>query len=160
LCGWGGEDAEAEVSADAVLDVDDVVPGFEVGEIDFESGPCGDGVGRLEAARTLDLIAAEDLGVGDDGEPCLREEEPAGQGAEVQRGLGSWRRLGWEIETIVVPDLEEPLTFAVVVADDVDGVVLAEPSVQLVKEIAALDFGDLWIGHVIGDGPKGVQAGE
>jgi aspartokinase-like uncharacterized kinase len=68
--------------------------------------------------------------------------------------------MGGAIEAVVVPDFEEALTFAVVVADDVDGVVLAKPPVQLMKEIAALDFGDLWIGHAVGDGAKSFQAGE
>jgi hypothetical protein len=61
--------------------------------------------------------------------------------------------------TQFIPDLGEPLAFAVVVAEDMDGVVLSQPAVQLVEELAALGLGDLWLDGPFHHGAKGIERG-
>ena len=63
-------------------------------------------------------------------------------------------------KTQLLPNFHEPLPLAVVVAEDVNGMVLAEPAVKLVEEFAALRLGDLWIRRAFAERTKGVERGK
>src|SRR5207245_10759552 len=83
---------QTEITSDAVLDVDDVIAFLEFTEVDVERGTRRLRVRRLEPARALDFVAAEDFRVGDDHEPRGVAQEPARQRAAVgRRGQGAVR---------------------------------------------------------------------
>src|SRR5205809_845631 len=64
----GGEGQEPDIAADPVLDVDDVVPVCEIGKVYVQQRARGLGMGGLESAWALDLVAPKNFGVGDDNE--------------------------------------------------------------------------------------------
>ncbi len=116
-------------------------------------------VRRLEPARPLHLVAPENLRVGDDDQLGLVAKKAAGERADVQRRepasrLYPTRFLSslFQMETgcDACPALPrpypsqisvEPLPLAVVVAEDMNGVALAQPAMQLGEELAPLRFG-------------------
>lgn len=151
--GLCGEGAEAAVDPDAVLEVDDEVAFLELGEVHFEDGTDRAGMAGLQAARSLDLVAPVDLRVGDDDQPGLRDDEPAGQDPDMARG-DRFRQVE------LGPEFPEALPFAFVAAEDMDGVVLSGPPMDLFEEGPALGLGDLWIRQGVADGAEGVESGE
>src|SRR5258708_26344199 len=70
-----------------------------------------------------------------------------------------FRRLSkvWNFETKLLPNLSEPLSFTVVVAEHMHGVPLAGPTMKLSKEFTSLRFGHLRVGCRRGEGTKGVE---
>ena len=58
------------------------------------------------------------------------------------------------------PDFLEPLPFAVVVAKNVDGIILPQPAMKLLKEFAALRLGDLRFRRAFGQRAEGFEGGE
>src|ERR1022692_448397 len=61
--------------------------------------------------------------------------------------IGKSGRLPHVAQSVLHPNLREPLPLAVVVAEDVNGVALPQPAVKLIKKFAPLHPGNLWIGH-------------
>jgi len=126
---WG-KDLKAEVFTDPMLQVDDIVAGFELGEADFGEGLADDGLSGLETARALDLVAAEDFCIGDDDSfDGVAEEATTERGNTRMQPGGIGGRLGeiggWGVETFFAPDFMETLAFAIVVAEDLDEETLA-----------------------------------
>src|SRR5438093_1339691 len=89
-----------------------------------------------------------------------------GEGAESARPsegehcIRKRRMLAGSSEPVFVPDLTKALSFALVVAEDVNGVALAQPAVQLGKELAALRFGDLRFGGAVAERTVGLERAE
>ena len=52
------------------------------------------------------------------------------------------------------------MPLAVVVAEDMNSMILAEPAVKLVEEFAALRLGDLRVGRAFAERTKGVERGK
>ena len=67
-----------------------------------------------------------------------------------------WRQAG-SLSYEFFPNLFEAAALAVVVAEEMDGVALAQPAVQLVKKFAPLRLGYLRLGGALGKGAEGVQ---
>ena len=63
--------------------MDNVIPFLQVGEINIQRRACRLGVGRFEPARALDLIASENLGIGDNDQFGLFAQEAARERAQV-----------------------------------------------------------------------------
>ena len=81
-----GQIFQAEISPDAVLQMDDEVAFLQFGEINVERGTGGQRVRRFQPARTLDFVTAKNFRVGDDDQFGLVAEETARERAEVQSG--------------------------------------------------------------------------
>src|ERR1044071_2468857 len=56
---------QTQISTDPVLKMDNIIACFQIREVDVQRRPCCLSMRRLEAARSLDLITAEDLRVSD-----------------------------------------------------------------------------------------------
>ena len=106
---------------------------------------CGD----FKPARSLDLVTPENLGVRDDNQPGCFAKKSAGKRSDVSRRTRDERQGRNGIRLLLLhgrlwtrahflPDFLESLPFAVVVAEDMDGMVLAQPAVELAKEFTAL----------------------
>ena len=150
-----------------MLDVDDVIAFFKIGEVNVEEGTRGLGVSRFEAARTLDFVAAEDFGVSDNDELAVLVHEAASERADFEVGQRLFRGQAVrapiprdKTQAVFLPDLAEALAFAVVIAKYLHLVPLAEPAVHLREELAALEFCDLGFGWAVGDRAEGVESGE
>ena len=148
----GGHDVQSEVAADAVLEMDDVIAFLQFGEIDVEQGAAGGGVRGLEAAGALHLVAAENFRVRDDDEFGGLKEKAARESAQGHAQGGGIA------QAVFPPNLLEALAFAVVVAEEMDGVVLARPALQLLEKLAALSGGDGRLGALAADGAEDFQA--
>ena len=59
--------------------------------------------------------------------------------------------------TQFVPDFLKPLPLAVVVAENVDGVILPQPAVKLLEKFAPLRLGNLRFRRAFGQRTEGVQ---
>ena len=159
---------QTKESPNPVLQMNDKVAFFQFGEINVEGGAGGQRVRGFQPARPLNFIAPKNFRVGDDNEFCCFAQEPAGKRANSRLGSGV-RVLGLRgarvflqirdarSKTQLLPNFREPLPLAVVVAEDVNGMVLAEPAVKLVEEFAALRLGDLWIRRMFAERAKGVE---
>src|ERR1700679_3495761 len=112
--------------------MDDEVVFLQIGEINVEGGAGGQGVGRLEPSRALNLVAAKNFGVGDDDDSGLRTNKTPGGGADGDAGFFG------AFESIFLPDFLEPLAFPVIVAEDLDRIALAQPAMKLLKKFPAL----------------------
>ena len=122
---------------------------------------CGD----FKPARSLDLVTPENLGVRNDNQPGCFAKKSAGKRSDVSRRTRDERQGRNGIRLLLLdgrlwtrahflPDFLESLPFAVVVAEDMDGMVLAQPAVELAKKFTALQLGDLRFGHAVGQRPK------
>src|SRR5258708_37235528 len=56
---------QADVTANAMLEVHDVVALLQVGEVNVKQGAGSLGVARFQPPGTLDFVAAKDFGIGD-----------------------------------------------------------------------------------------------
>src|SRR6267378_3396297 len=63
-------------------------------------------------------------------------------------------------ETILLPNFIEPIAFALVVAKNVNSIILPQPSMQLREELAPLHFRYLRIRRALRQGPMGIQTFE
>ena len=63
------------------------------------------------------------------------------------------RRLSYEF----TPDFLKPLPLAVVVAEDMNGITVPQPAMELVEEFASLRLGDLWIRRAFAERTKGIE---
>ena len=59
--------------------------------------------------------------------------------------------------TKFLPDFLKPLPLAVVVAKNVDGIILPQPAVKLLEKFAALRLGDLRFRRALGQRTEGVE---
>src|SRR6266567_2681625 len=97
---------------------------------------------RFEAARPLHFVTAENLGVGDHDHLCFIAQESATQCTEMNvqsmvcGGTRTTAIRSRRFQSIFLPDLGEPLPFAIVVAKHMDGISLARPAMKLGKEFA------------------------
>ena len=182
--GWLGagaqrQDLQPDIPPNPVLQVNDIVALLQLGEINVQGRTRRLRVRRLEAARPLHLVTPEDLGVGDDDQPGLVAEEAAGQSAEVSAKsegrspkaesrslrlrfarieLWSLRVRSFLHQPVFLPNLGEALPLAVVVAEDVDRVALAQPAVQLGEELAPLRLGHLRLRGALRQRTESLQA--
>ena len=69
----------------------------------------------------MNFISPEDFGVRYDDDFCGVRNEPARERTDINLGLEFWRL---SVETVLGPDLLEPLFFAVVIAKDMNGISL------------------------------------
>ena len=140
----------------------DEIAFFQVGEINVERGTRGLGVRRFLAARTLDFVTAKNFRIGDDDQFRLVANKAAGQRADLNLrcNVGSVSRL---VEPQArryiefLPDFLKSLAFAVVVAKNVDGIILPQPAVKLLEKFAALRLGDLRFGRAFGQRTESVE---
>ena|SRR5437879_3542556 len=130
---------------------------------------------RFQAARPVHLVAAEDLGVRDDDPFAVFAKKTAGQRADVQVGTGVlsvclFSRVRWErrlagnlshvAESVFLPNLSDPPAFAGIITEDVNGVVLAQPAMQLREKFTALCLGDLRLRSAVAERTKGLERKE
>ena len=167
-----GQVLQAEETANAVLDVDDEVAFFQFGEINVERGAGGERMRRFQPARTLDFVAAKNFRVGDNDEFGPVTKETARKSADLDLGFGVQESWGCVARGAVpktgtpktkdhqlFPDFFKPLSFAIVVAKDVDRVALPQPAMKLVEKFPAPGLGDLQFGCTFAsdDRPQGVE---
>jgi hypothetical protein len=111
----------------------------------------------------LNLVAAKNLGIGHHDYLCLIAEESTGQAAQVYAQSG-WRRRGLVVgrggacQAILFPDFHEALALAIVVAKQVNLVVLSQPAMNLGKKILSLGVGDLRFRRTLGEGAESLKA--
>ncbi len=60
-------------------------------------------------------------------------------------------------KTKLFPNFLEPLTFAVVVAENLDGKILPQPAVELREKFPALCLGDRWFRRALAERTKGFK---
>jgi len=140
----------------------DKITVVQVGEINVERGAGGLGVRRLLASRTLDFIAAENFCIGHDDNLGVVADKTASEGTDLDlgRGVGFVSRL-FEPQarryTEFFPDFLKALAFAVVVAENMNGIILSQPAVDLGKKFTALRFGDLRFRRAFAQRTKSVE---
>src|ERR1017187_2903919 len=160
---------QTEITPDAVLQLHDQIAFLQIREINVERGARGQRVRGFLAARSLDFVAAENFRIGDDDEFGLVADETTGEGAEVQRRTGvapvsnffflcffRWRQAG-SLSYEFHPNFRKPLAFAVVVAKDMDRVILPQPAVELLKKLAPLRLGDWRLRRTFGQRTERVE---
>src|SRR5262245_28368073 len=98
-----------------------VIAVFQLGEINVEGRTRRLRMRRFQPARTLHLVTAENLRVGDDNQLAFVIKKAACQSANVERG-------SFRTQAIFLPNLSESLAFAIVIAKDVHCVILTQPS--------------------------------
>src|SRR5262249_46535903 len=126
----------------------------------------------FKPARTLYLIAAKNLRIGHDYKFCLIRNKSSSERTKMHRrrciaaffisillNLRSWRRAR-TVQTEFFPDLQKALLLSVVIAKDMNGIVLSKPAMQLRKKFSALDFSDLRLKRTFCQWPMRIEAGE
>ena len=79
---------QAQVFADAILQVHDQVAVLQFGKVNVERGARGERMGRFDPARALNPVTAKNFRIGDNNEPGLVANESAGQRADLRVGSG------------------------------------------------------------------------
>jgi hypothetical protein len=111
----------------------------------------------------LDAIAPENLRVGNDNKFGFITEKSPGQGADVNyewRLVNGCMRLATSRYSQFTIHFLESLPFAFIIAEDVNGIIPARPSVELIKELAPLRFGNLRVRRAFAERTIRVQRGE
>src|ERR1017187_4228187 len=162
---------QTEITTDAVLQMHDQIAFFQIGEINVERRTGRQRVRRFLAARTLDFVTAKNLRIRDDDQLCFVTNEAASERTKVQRRTGvapvsnfffsffRWRqarRLSYKFS----PNLLKPLALAVVVAKDVNGIILPQPAMELLEKFAPLRLGNLRFGRALSQRTEGVERSE
>ena len=111
--------------------------------------------GGFEPARLLAFVTAKDFRIGDDDNLGPIRNKTARQRAEMNRG----QIVRLSSQPKFLPNLREPLLLAVVIAKDVDGIILPEPAVKLVEELAALRLCDLRLRQFVRERAEDVESG-
>src|SRR5206468_4095132 len=93
-------------------------------------------VRRLEPPRSLHFVTAKNFRVGDDNKFGFFAQKPASQRSELNR------KLCFVTKSLLAPDFIESLPFALVVAENMNGVILPQPAVKLRKKFVSLRFGN------------------
>ncbi len=135
---------------------------FQIREINVECGARSLRVRRFLAARTLDFVASEDFRIGDDHELRFVTNEAAGERTDLDVGFGVGfvsRLVGPQSRryTELFPDFLKALALAIVVAKDVDVVLLPEPAVKLLEKFTALRLGNLRFGRAFRQRTEGIK---
>src|ERR1039457_129530 len=162
---------QTKESPNTVLQVDNQVAFFQFGEINVEGGTGGQRVRGFQPAWPLNFVAAKNFRVGDDDKFCFFAKKSAGKRADVSRGSRVEGRGLNEIwlstldfrlsaQAQFIPDFRETLPLAVVVAEDMNGVTLPQPAVELIEKFAALRLVDLRVGRAFAERTKGVERGK
>ena len=138
------------ITPDAVLQMHNQIAFLQIGEINVQRGTRSQRVHGFLAARALDFVAPENFRIGDNDEFRLVTNEAARERAGLNH-QPCFRR-----KTVFLPNLLETLPLAVVVAKDVDGVILPQPAMKLLEKLAALSFGDLRFRRAFGQLVLGV----
>ena len=89
--------------------------------------------------------------------PKSKVQSPKSKARRGGRALGVGL---WTFKAVFAPDFDEALALAVVVAEDMNTVVLAKPAVELGEEFAALGLGHLRLRGAVGERAEGIEAGE
>src|SRR5882724_10130953 len=126
---------QTEITPDAVLQMHDEIAVVQVGKINVERGTRGQRVGGFLAARPLDFVATKNLRVGDDGEFHFLADKTTGERSDLYCRCIA--------ETEFLPDFLKALPLAVVVAENVNRIILTQPAVKLLEKFASLRLGDL-----------------
>ena len=113
----------------------------QIGEINVERGTRSQCVRRFLASRTLDFVTAENFRVGDNDQFCFFANEAARQITNLNL------QILFDGKAVFFPNFREALLFAVVVAENVDGIILPQPAVKLLEKFATLRLGDLRFGR-------------
>ncbi len=126
---------QADVAADAVVEVDDEIAGLEFRVVHATARGGGAVAANPLAAGALASGAAEDLGVAENGELGGGADEAGDEAAfaEVER---------LRVDVVVAGEFGEALPLAFVVTDKGDGPLVGGPLAELVEETAALGFVD------------------
>jgi hypothetical protein len=147
---------QAEITTDAMLQVDHVIALLQVGKVDLQCRTRRLGVRRFQAPGSRNAIAPKHLGVGDHHPPCVLADEPAAQGTQPGAEFGRrrpggalrGRHRGWPAilmvrdlrfpharspgsrssHPVVGPHLAEPLALAFIVAEDFHRQSLSQPA--------------------------------
>ena len=99
--------------------------------------------------------AGLDAGIGDHHHSRGVAQKTAAQSGDLQPGFPGTLRLGFTLlKSLFNPDFLESLSFSIVVAEHLDAVVLAQPTMHLGEELTPLGLGDLRLGQGVGDGPE------
>src|ERR1051325_4167636 len=131
---------------------------------------------RFEASRPLDFVSAKNLGIRHNHDFGFFAEETASEGAKMSLQALAFG-LPWSagnlrvdgildgfrvrvFEAVFAPDLAESLALAVVVAEELNGIALSEPAVELVEEFPALSLGNLRFRGSLGQRPECVKGCE
>ena len=147
---------QSEIPPDAVLQMHDEIALLQVREINIQRGARGLRVRGLLPTRSLHFVSAKNLRVRNDYKFCLVANEPASERANLSRrsrvegrGLGRVRLSPLASRLSPSPHLSphflKPLTLAVVVAENLDNVALAQPTMQLVEKLPPLRLGNLYL---------------
>ena len=115
---------QAQIPPNAVLEMDYVIALLKVSEVNVQGRARCLRVRRFEPARSLDLVAPEDLGIRDDYNPCRVRYETTRERSQVSLGFrveGSGVRAG---KSEFFPNLVETLPLAIVVEKDVNRIIL------------------------------------
>src|SRR6185503_13202462 len=135
---------QTQITTDAMLQMQDEITVVQISKINVERGTRGLRMGRFLAARTLDFVTAKNFCIRHHDQFRFVTNEAAGEGADLDGGdialrcpVGAARR-PYLIKTMFLPDFLEALAFAVVVAENMNGVILSQPAVDLGEKFAAL----------------------
>ncbi len=161
---------QAEKFSDAVLQMHDQIAFLQIREINVERGTCGQRVRRFQPARTLDFVAPENFRIGDDDQFGFVADETTCERANSGLGSGVWSlgrseaRVFPKIrdarsQTQFRPDFLKPLPLAVVVAENVDGIILSQPAMNLLEKFAPLRLCNLWFGHAVSQRTESIERG-
>src|SRR6185437_6690357 len=141
---------QTQITTDAMLQMHDEIAVVQVGEINVECRARGLCMGRFLSAWSLDFVTAKNFRICDDDQFRFVANKAAGEGTDLNLGCGvvsvsrlvepQVRLYG---ETMFFPDFFKALAFAVVVAENMNGVILSQPAMDLGEEFTALRFGDL-----------------
>jgi len=115
---------------------------------------------RFEPAGSLNLVAPKDFCVRGHDQFCFFTKIAAGKSAGMSAKPWPGSIRGRIFETVFPPNFREPLTLALIVAKDMDGVILARPAMELSEEFAALGLGYLRFGRALRHRAECVEAFE
>src|ERR1035437_5947256 len=161
---------QTKESPNTVLQVDNQVAFFQFGKVNVEGGTGGQRVRGFQPPWPPNFLAAKKFPLGDDDEFCFFAKKSAGKRADVSRGSRVEGRGLNEIwlstldfrlsaQAQFIPDFHETLLLAVVVAEDMNGVTLPQPAVELVEKFAALRLGGLRVGGAFAERREGRRGG-
>src|SRR5271154_4609211 len=106
----------------------DVITFFQISEINIERGTRGKRVRRFLAAWPLDFVTPKNFRVGDDDQFRLVTNKSASERADLNC------QFFFRTKTMFRPNFLETLALAVVITENVDGIILPQPAVQLLEK--------------------------
>ena len=130
----------------------DIIAFFQIGEINVERGTRRQRVRRFLAARPLNFVTPKNFRIGDNDEFRFVANKAASERADLQLKDFFLVR-----KAVFFPDFHESLPLAVVVAENMNGIILPQPAVKLLEKFAPLRLGNLWFGRALGQRTKRVE---